>query len=286
MRKLVSLSIVALSTMSFSAFVHGAEADPTQPVTPPPVQDIVTPVDPATPPVELNAAPNSTATLAPTNRSLGTALGEFQSVNCASNPAFATNSCDQCFDGGSLKVGDTVSGLFDNWINNSTNIMIAYKEEQKYPNMVRFGNTTWTQNPPDESKFWKYSSEIVWVQAGSGGKNQYILPAGQSVKFIESDLGAGFKLERTDKKNGEVVGLLRFPLVSHTIDASANESAASTAYECATFSVASNTVAPPVENKPTPQEITTTKTGPETLLLIIAAFFIAFGLMFSLRRRV
>ena len=151
--------------------------------------------------------------------------------------------------------------------------------------MVRFGNTTWTQNPPDVTKFWKYPSDIVWVQAGSGGKNQYILPAGQSVKFMEADLGAGFKLERTDKKNGEVAGLLRFPLVSHTIDSSANESAASTNYECATFSVASSpTTVTPVT--PTPQEITTTKTGPETLLLIVAAFFIAFGLMFSLRRKV
>ncbi len=107
---------------------------------------------------------------------------------------------------------------------------------------------------------------------------------------MESDLVAGYKLEKTDKKNGEVVGMLRFPLVSHVIDASANEGAANTAYECATFTVAAATVTSPApatpEKKPTPNEITSTKTGPETLLLIVAAFFIAFGLMFSLRRRV
>ncbi len=155
------------------------------------------------------------------------------------------------------------------------------------PNMVRFGNTTWTANPADETKFWKYSSDIVWVQAGSGGKNQFILPAGQTVKFMESDLAAGYKLEKTDKKDGEIAGLLRFPLVSHVIDASANESAASTSYECATFSVAAAAVMPTTPGvKPTPKDITSTKTGPETLLLIVAAFFIAFGLMFSLRRRV
>lgn len=160
------------------------------------------------------------------------------------------------------------------------------------PNIIRFGNTTWTANPADETKFWKYSNEVVWVQAGSGGKNQYILPAGQSVKFIESDMGAGYKLEKTDKKAGEVAGIIRFPVVSHVIDASANESAANTAYECATFTVAASTVTsttpvtPSPEKKPTPKDITSTKTGPETLLLIVAAFFIAFGLMFSLRRRV
>ena len=42
----------------------------------------------------------------------------------------------------------------------------------------------------------------------------------------------------------------------------------------------------PVPQKPTPApEMTKTETGPETLLLIAAAFFIAFGLMFTLRKR-
>jgi hypothetical protein len=280
MRKIVSLSIIALMAMPFSALAETVENIP----APMPIEEANS-VDPMVPPVDLNAAPNGTATLAPTNRSLGSGLWEFRSVSCTTNPAFATNSCDQCFDGGSVKVGETITGLFDNWLNNTTTIQVAYREEQKYPNMVRFGNTTWTQNPPDETKFWKYPSDIVWVQAGSGWKNQYILPAGQSVKFMEADIGAGFKLERTDKRNGEVAGMLRFPLVSHSIDASANESIANTTYECATFSVASSPT-PVTPEKPTPQEITTTKTGPETLLLIVAAFFIAFGLMFSLRKNV
>ena len=41
----------------------------------------------------------------------------------------------------------------------------------------------------------------------------------------------------------------------------------------------------PVKPAPVP-EMTKTETGPETLLLIAAAFFIAFGLMFTLRKRV
>ncbi len=288
MRKILPLSIIAFCAVSFSVFA----ADDVAPPTPLPISPQVqptTPVDVApdtTTPPALNAAPNPTATLAPTNRMLGTALGEFRSVSCNTNPAFATNSCDQCFDGGSVKQGGTITGLYDNWLNNTSNILVAYKEEQKMPNMVRFGNTTWIANPPDETKFWQYSSDIVWVQAGSGGKSQYILPAGQSVKFLEADLLAGYRLDKTDKKNGEVVGILRFPLVSHVIDSSANESAANTTYECAAFTVSASAPTVTPETKPTPKEITSTKTGPETLLLIVAAFFIAFGLMFSLRRRV
>lgn len=52
---------------------------------------------------------------------------------------------------------------------------------------------------------------------------------------------------------------------------------------------AAATVAPVVPEKVAPitPAITKTETGPtETLVLIIAAFFIAFGLMFSLRKRI
>lgn len=85
--------------------------------------------------------------------------------------------------------------------------------------------------------------------------------------------------------------MLRYPVVSHIIDASASEGAAKTHYEC----VAYNLSAPVVTPTPTPTtpktpvtpEITKTATGPtETIILILAAFFIAFGLMFSLRKRI
>lgn len=47
---------------------------------------------------------------------------------------------------------------------------------------------------------------------------------------------------------------------------------------------APGTPAPPAKVAPVP-EMTKTETGPETLILIAAAFFIAFGLMFTLRKR-
>ncbi|MFZ2255503.1 MAG: hypothetical protein WAW59_04030 [Patescibacteria group bacterium] len=168
-------------------------------------------------------------------------------------------------------------------------MLVAYQDEQKLPNMVSFGSTTWSNTPTDLSKFWKNTSEITWVPAGaSGSRMNYILQAGQKVKFLESELGARYVLDKTDKKNGELVGLLRFPIVSHAVDSTTGvEGAATTHYECVSYSLAAPTpVTPEPVTPPTPGEVTQTATGPaETLILILAAFFIAFGMMFSLRKR-
>jgi hypothetical protein len=165
--------------------------------------------------------------------------------------------------------------------------------------MVKFGNTTWSTSPASEAGVWKYSSDVVW-SSGSGAKSSFILSPGQKVKFIEADLNGGYILDKTDKKNGEMVGMLRFPVVSHVTNAqTATEGAADTHYECVAYKLdtpAVAVVAPPVSTPtpvtPTPvapktpaKEMTKTETGPETLLLIAAAFFIAFGLMFTLRKR-
>lgn len=120
----------------------------------------------------------------------------------------------------------------------------------------------------------------------------YILQGGQKVKFLEAEFGARYTLDKTDKKNGDLIGLLRFPIVSHSVDpTTGTEGAATTHYECVSYTLSAPTTPPPevkpVPPAPTPAEVTQTATGPaETLILIIAAFFIAFGMMFSLRKRV
>jgi hypothetical protein len=104
-----------------------------------------------------------------------------------------------------VKVGQRLTGLFDTWINNSSTTYFAYKEEQKSPNMVRFGNTTWTSTPAVEANIWKYSSEVAWMTPPGETKSQFLLNAGEKVKWIEADLGAGYTLEKTDKKSGDLV---------------------------------------------------------------------------------
>lgn len=172
-------------------------------------------------------------------------------------------------------------------------MLIAYKDEQKLPNMVAFGST-WSSTPTDLAKFWKNSSDVTWISTGSGGRMNYILQAGQKVKFIDSELGARFVLDKTDKKDGETVGMLRYPIVSHSVDkTTGTESPATTHYECVSYTLSAPSVAPAPKPTPAPatpappaKEVTQTATGPtETLILILAAFFIAFGMMFSLRKR-
>jgi hypothetical protein len=140
--------------------------------------------------VTLGSTPvaNSTAVNLTQQPSAGSSLGEYKTVSCSTNPSFTTNSCDQCFDGGSIKKDDTISGLYDNWTNPTSGILMAYKEEQKLPNLVTFGNTKWISMPSDESLLWKNSEDITWIPSGTGGKSQYILPAGQKVKFYQTDL--------------------------------------------------------------------------------------------------
>lgn len=241
-----------------------------------------------TPDITFSAA----ASLTP---SAGSSLGEYKSVSCSSNAAFGPAMCDQCFDGGSLKVGERLTGLFDNWTNITTSPLTAYQNEQKTPNMSRFGNTTWAMTPASEAGIWKYSSDILWTS----GTGSFILTPSSKVNFRIADLNAGYTLEKTDRKDGELVGLLRFPTVYHVTNmATATEGAAETHYECVAYKLAAPTTptvgtpatpgVPATPGTPAPvpvKEMTKTETGPETLLLIAAAFFIAFGLMFTLRKR-
>jgi|GEM_PF-894957 len=309
MRKILSLSallVVSSTQVLFAASGDGLATSGTTVSMTPTTTAVATPSTtvvapgPATTtndmPPALTAAPNPSAVIANSGMTtktqtpaLGSSLGEYKTVSCTSNSVFSANSCDQCFDGGSVKVGERLTGLFDNWTNNTSNVYIAYKEEQKTPTLVKFSNSSWSSSPSDESKMWRYGTDIIWISSGTGGKTQYILPANQKVKFLESELGAGYTLEKTTAKNGEAVGLVKFPVVYHTIDnATASEGPAMTHYECALYNLSApvTSTGTTATGTTVPKTVTETKTGPETLLLMIAAFFIAFGMMFSLRKRV
>lgn len=163
--------------------------------------------------------------------------------------------------------------------------------------MIQIGSK-WNTAPAKESDIWTYDSDIVWKPAANGKKN-FVLTAGQKVRFWKSDIGAGYTLASTTKKAGELVGMLKYPVIYKTTDLSTGkESATKTHYECVAYTLdKTQAVTPP--KKPTPEkpatptpekpkteDLTKSETGPaETLILIIAAFFIAFGLMISLRKR-
>lgn len=291
MKKLLSSFVLVGMMVSSTSFVFADSGSTSSgPVGPTDISASAAPD--ATP--TFSAAPDTTvATISGSTDSLGNSLGEYAPVSCSSNSSFAVNSCDQCFDGGSVKTGTRLTGIFDNFSNGTPNFLVTYKDEQKSPNMVKFGNTVWTTSPADESKIFLYGSDVQWVTNGSGGKMSFMLNPGQKVKFYDADLSAGYTLTSTDKKTGDLIGMLRFPVVSHSLDVkTAAEGAANTHYECVSYKLDAPASVTPTPGNPTPAKpvppkgVTQTQTGPETLLLIAAAFFIAFGMMFALRRRV
>ncbi len=227
------------------------------------------------------------------NNAASTNLGEYKEVQCSTRNEFKTNSCDQCFEARKkVEVGKQITGLFDNWNNNTNNIFTAYKSEQKKPYMVSIAGSTWKTMPAIEANAWVYDSDVVWKPAPKG--DNYILTAGQKIRFWKTDLGAGYTLTKTDKQGDDLVGLLKFPVVyRETSLSTGQESSSKTHTECVAYSlnktpVAKTTTPAKVTTpvKPVPKETTKVESGPaQTLLLIIAAFFIAFGLMISLRKK-
>ena len=225
---------------------------------------------------------------APTNTSAVAAksvnLGEYTEVACSTDMAFSQNSCTQCFVGATAKVGEKKTDLFDNWTNpTSDSVFVIVKDEQKIPQMISFGSN-WVPASSDESKMWKNSPAIEWTP--NNEKQEFSLLPNQEIRFIETDLGAGYTLESTTKKHGEIVGMLKFPLTYYTQSlATAERSNTSTThYECVKVTLDNPTIPTTPETPVAPK--TDVETGPaETLVLIIAAFFIAFGLMISLRKR-
>lgn len=103
MQKLFTFIVITstmLITPTFAAETDIISETPetsTASVIPDPTTESVLPVEDIAP--VLNAAPTT-----PVVPSMGSSLGEYQSVACTTNPAFAVNSCNQCFVGGAVRV--------------------------------------------------------------------------------------------------------------------------------------------------------------------------------------
>lgn len=208
------------------------------------------------------------------------AVGDYKTTDCS--PAyFTSNNCSACFDGGSISQGTPLTGLYDSWSNKNQSEQIVYKDEQTMPEMVALSaGTTFTANPIDPTAFWKFGSSVIWTDSVTGtGKQEFMLEAGKTVKFLESDLGASYILSATDKANGEAVGILKFPINYHNVDIDGNEGNKETYIECVAYTanVATVAVTPvevvipaPQQPTPEPKQMTKVKTGPESSLILLS----------------
>ena len=200
----------------------------------------------------------------------------YEEVECTTDPAFSKNSCNQCFQWGAKMEGDNLGLLTDLWSNVTDVSKILFKEEQKDPRMVNLSttNVTWTQ-VPDAEKFWEYTDEFnaLYSEKDLG----YVLVAWKSVTWLKSTLSHAFNLEKNTAKMWENIGMLIYPIVTHSILASGEVSMdqSNEHLECVLFKSWEQAVVPVTPVKPLPPVELPKKlpqTGPaEYLLLLVLA---------------
>lgn len=212
--------------------------------------------------------------------SVSTTYGSVETVSCDINSAYAANSCDQCFTGWAVAVGENKGLLTDVWENNSENSQLLYKEEQEMPNMISLGGASWSEVKASELvEFWQYTPEFdalydevnLW----------YKLDAGNSVTWLKSSLGSAYQLVSNSTMKGENVGMLVYDISTHTLEAEGSiDTNTDTHRECVLFTSGEGQEVPPS----VPQNPELPATGPEHILLLAVALLLGFGFL-TFRRK-
>ncbi len=237
--------------------------------------------------------------------------GLLQEVPCGSNPIFTANGClansigsFQCFEAGSVKPGEAITGLSDRWTNTTTLEHVIYEDEIMYPKLVNLGGigTNWVANPNDEKAFWNVGSDIIFTPETASGstakRNVFSLKAGKTVTVLESELSANYRIERSDKKAGDYVGMIKYPVNYRVVDATTGKPTAAVVHtECAAYKLAASVIAvaapvavvappPAVVKIPVPPQATAVKTGAaDTFLFLGLAFLLGLAFMFARKRK-
>ena len=202
--------------------------------------------------------------------SFGGHVSATEAVECSSDPVFSENSCSQCFTWGAKKAGDHIGFLSDEWINENATDQILYKEEQSDPQMVNLAgaSVSWSQTP-DAEGFWEYPAEFNALY--SEDQEGYVLPAGESITWLQSKLAYAYKLDTNSAEAGSNIGLLVYPIAVHNISVAGDIDINSIDHnECVLFTSGEAT-----ETTPVPERLP--DTGPtEFMLLLILALILGF----------
>lgn len=139
-----------------------------------------------------------------------------QEIECSTDPVFSEYSCNQCFDGWAKSQGWYIGLLSDEWKNTSENDKILYKEQQDFPEMINLetSGVEWNQTPWAED-FWEYTSDFDSLY--SEDQDGYVLATWKAVTWIKSKLSYAYKLDRNEAEEWANIGLLIYPILSHTI---------------------------------------------------------------------
>jgi hypothetical protein len=203
----------------------------------------------------------------------------YEVVSCSDNASYSANSCDQCFDGGTVIAGDNKGLLTDVWENNSDSAQILFKEEQETPRIVSLGGASWTElTASDSVEFWQYTAELdaIYDEEILG----YSLPAGESVTWMESTLGSAYQLVSSPATDGDNIGMIIYDIATHNIDSDGGPALDSDLHrECVLF-----TSGTPGEPPVIPETPRLPETGPEHIILVFVAMLLGFGFL-KIRRK-
>lgn len=214
---------------------------------------------------------------------LQTVSAAYTEIQCDA-PVFTQNSCAQCFDWWAKWAWDAFGFLSDVFVNKSTTSSIIYKEEQSMPFMINLGNdkSSWSQSPSWED-FWEYTPEFDALY--SKVQEAYVIPAGATVKWLQSKLGYSYKLDKNTVPAWQNVWLLVYTVAAHNLSTSWEIAVDTNEHkECVLFKswIPSTTKIPTViENQPVKQ---LPQTWPEHILLMALALLLWVWL-FGLKRK-
>lgn len=205
----------------------------------------------------------------------------YPEVECSSDAVFSENACNQCFDGGSVSIGDNIGLLTDDLLNEKLNDIIVYKEEQVMPEMVSLSsNVSWSQTPTGED-FWEYTDSFNALY--SEDEDGYLVPSGSEVTWLQSKLGYAYTLDANTQETGSNIGLLVYKLISHDISETGDiEIDSETHNECVLFTAGWEIPTTPPTTEQPPKELP--ETGAEHVLLIVLALLLGFGLLRFMRK--
>jgi LPXTG-motif cell wall-anchored protein len=221
------------------------------------------------------------ATLLLVALSVSSTYAALPEVSCDTDPAFSGNACNQCFDGGSVSVGDNLGLLTDDLLNDKSGDIIVYKEEQEFPELVSLSSdVSWSQTPSGDG-FWKYTDAFNNLYSES--EDGYIVPSGSEVTWLESTLGYAYTLDSNNAPTGSNVGLLVYKLISHDISADGDITIEGESHnECVLFTSGDTPTEQPPVVVEQPKQLP--ETGAEHILLILLALLLGFGFLKFMRR--
>ena len=203
-------------------------------------------------------------------------------VDVSSDTIFWENSCDQAFiRSENAIVWDNISQMTDIWVNTWAVPQILYKEEQVMPRIISLWWANWREVKVSETvDFWRFTTDLEALY--SEDEQGYVLPAGESVSWIESTLWSAYQLQENTAPEWTNIGLIVYDTTIRNVIWGMPEIDATVHRECVLIKswAPGATPTPPVTEQPT----TLPETGAEHILLALIALLLWAGLFFMTRK--